>query len=244
MISPDVCSTTDKDGTTILSVEQGKVYSIIGIGSLIWDKLTVASAGLPAETIANELHADFSDVSHQKIEQDVRNFLKQLNQMGIVQVESSEAEHYRKIIGDWISGYGVLLVRLGITILLNLRLYTLAAFLLLFTADLILKLGGFRALHRTVQKWPRSAEPSVNPQMAISICIAVDRACAWYLKRTLCLQRSAIAACLLRSKGEAAEMVIGCRKIPFRGHAWVEINDQVVNDKQLVQQFYKTLDRC
>jgi len=73
---------------------------------------------------------------------------------------------------------------------------------------------------------------------------AVDLASIWYWKRALCLQRSAAAACLLRQYGFPAKMVIGARPMPFKAHAWVELNGQVVNDKAYMPEMYAVLDKC
>jgi len=73
---------------------------------------------------------------------------------------------------------------------------------------------------------------------------AVDNAAVFYYKRVLCLQRSAAGALLLRRAGYPAELVIGCRKIPFQAHAWVEVAGTVVNDNAAVTRFYTVLDRC
>ncbi len=117
------------------------------------------------------------------------------------------------------------------------------AFLGLFTADLIMKLWGFRRLHQTVKRWPVSKMN--NDQETITrVCAAVECATTYYLKHTWCLQRSAVLTCLLRAKGVPAQMVIGFRKMPFHGHAWVEVNGRVVNDNQKVLTFYRTLHRC
>jgi hypothetical protein len=60
----------------------------------------------------------------------------------------------------------------------------------------------------------------------------------------LCLQRSAATTCLLRSHGVRALLVIGAQRIPFRAHAWVEVDGQVVNDKPYMHEIYAVLDRC
>jgi len=39
-------------------------------------------------------------------------------------------------------------------------------------------------------------------------------------------------------------MVIGAQKLPFKAHAWVEVNEQVVNDKPYTREMYAVLDRC
>jgi hypothetical protein len=51
-------------------------------------------------------------------------------------------------------------------------------------------------------------------------------------------------AYLLKSYGVPARMVIGARQMPFRAHAWVEVNGRVVNDKPYVREMYAVLDRC
>ena len=76
------------------------------------------------------------------------------------------------------------------------------------------------------------------------ICAAVDMACIWYPKEVLCLQRSAATACLLKRYGIPAQMVIGAQQMPFRAHAWVEVDGRVVNDKPYTPEMYAVLDRC
>ena len=57
-------------------------------------------------------------------------------------------------------------------------------------------------------------------------------------------QRSAATACLLRQYGVAAKLVIGAQQMPFKAHAWVEVEDLVVNDKPYMHEMYAVLDRC
>jgi hypothetical protein len=39
-------------------------------------------------------------------------------------------------------------------------------------------------------------------------------------------------------------MVIGAQLMPFRAHAWVEVDGRVVNDKPYAAEVYTVLDRC
>jgi hypothetical protein len=71
----------------------------------------------------------------------------------------------------------------------------------------------------------------------------VDEACVWYVKRAACLQRSVVATWLLRRHGFAAEMVIGCRPLPFESHAWVEVAGRVVNDLPQYQRVFTVINR-
>jgi hypothetical protein len=69
-------------------------------------------------------------------------------------------------------------------------------------------------------------------------------ACIWYWKEVLCLQRSAATACLLRRFGVHSELVIAVQQMPFKAHAWVEVDGRIVNDKPYMREMYAVLDRC
>lgn len=83
-----------------------------------------------------------------------------------------------------------------------------------------------------------------TPEAIAKVCEAVDFASIWYWKKVLCLQRSAATVSLLRHEGVSAQLVIGARQIPFRAHAWVEVDGRVVNDKPYVREMYAALDKC
>jgi hypothetical protein len=121
---------------------------------------------------------------------------------------------------------------------LNLR-----AYLTLILFDMYLARGDFAALYGKVRNYPLgAATPGVNAVDRISA--AVNMACIWYWKEILCLQRSAATACLLKKHGIPAQMVIGAQLIPFKAHAWVEVDGCVVNDKPYTSEIYTVLDRC
>jgi Transglutaminase-like superfamily len=109
--------------------------------------------------------------------------------------------------------------------------------------DLYLARGNFAALYVRVRSCPVE-NIAKHRKASAEICAAVDMACIWYPKQVLCLQRSAATACLLRQYGVRAEMVIGAQQVPFRAHAWVEAEGQVVNDKSYTPEMYDVLDRC
>ena len=93
--------------------------------------------------------------------------------------------------------------------------------------------------------WLRRTAP-VRPHRTVSpedVLWSVDEACVWYVKRAACLQRSVVATWLLRRYGFAAQMVIGCRPLPFESHAWVEIDGRVVNDLPQYQRAFTVLHR-
>lgn len=119
----------------------------------------------------------------------------------------------------------------------------LQAYWMLIRFDLCLAKGDFSALYEKVRNYPRSNEtPSAD---AIErICSSVDMALIWYWKQVLCLQRSAATTCLLKGYGIPARMVIGAQQMPFKAHAWVEVEGRVVNDKPYAPEMYAVLDRC
>ncbi|MGA2605934.1 MAG: lasso peptide biosynthesis B2 protein [Halobacteriota archaeon] len=119
----------------------------------------------------------------------------------------------------------------------------LKAYWNLILFDLILARGNFAALYNKVRKYPVGNKPAV-PDAVERICSAVDMACIWYWKEALCLQRSAATACLLKQYGVLAQVVIGAQQMPFKAHAWVEVDRRVVNDKPYTPEMYAVLDRC
>jgi hypothetical protein len=119
----------------------------------------------------------------------------------------------------------------------------LKAYLKLIYFDLYLARGNFAALYEKVRNYP-VAEMHPAPGAVKRICDAVDRACIWYWKEALCLQRSSATACLLKKYGVRAQMVIGAQQMPFKAHAWVEVDGQVVNDRPYTPEMYGVLDRC
>jgi Transglutaminase-like superfamily len=119
----------------------------------------------------------------------------------------------------------------------------LKAYLKLIHFDLYLARGNFASLYNRVRKYP-VAKRAPAPDTVERICAAVDMACIWYWKAALCLQRSSATACLLKQHGVSAQMVIGAQQMPFRAHAWVEVDGQVVNDKPYTREMYVVLERC
>ena len=117
------------------------------------------------------------------------------------------------------------------------------AYFTLVVFDFYLVRGNFDALYQRVRNC-RSTKTNSSFDTVASICRAVDLACIWYPKEVLCLQRSATTAVLLKRRGVSAELVIGAQPVPFKAHAWVEVDGRVVNDKPYVPETYAVLDRC
>src|ERR1700737_443357 len=127
----------------------------------------------------------------------------------------------------------------------------LRAYAKLVYFDLCLARGSFEAMCDWVRDYPLGIRPPrdiVAPIVveqiwaeqiwAQQICAEMDMACIWYPKEVLCLQRSAATACLLKEYGIPATMVFGAQQMPFRSHAWVEVEGRVVNDKPYTPEMY------
>ena len=124
-----------------------------------------------------------------------------------------------------------------------MSLLAMRAYLMLLYFDLFLARKDFGGLYSKVRLCPLASHQGRGP-VTEAICAAVDTACIWYWKEVLCLQRSAASACLLRRYGIPAQMMIGIQKIPFRAHAWVEVEGRIVNDKPYMRELYVVLDHC
>lgn len=124
-----------------------------------------------------------------------------------------------------------------------MRFLKMRAYAKLILFDRFLYHEDFESLYTKVRNCPvRNERP--DPMSVEQICYSVDFATIWYWKHVQCLQRSAVTACLLREQGVPAEMVIGAQQLPFKAHAWVEVDGQVVNDKPYMREMYAVLDRC
>ena len=110
--------------------------------------------------------------------------------------------------------------------------------------DFYLSRRNFAALYEKVRNYPLGKKRQPGPETIERICSAMDMACIWYWKEALCLQRSAATACLLKQYGVSAQLVIGAQQIPFKAHAWVEVEGRVVNDRPYMGEIYAVLDRC
>lgn len=124
-----------------------------------------------------------------------------------------------------------------------MRFLSLKAYGKLILFDLYLARGNFAALYGKVRNYPVSSKKPMHDAVE-RICSAMDMACIWYWKEARCLQRSAATACLLKQYGVRAQMVIGAQQLPFKAHAWVEVEGCVVNDKPYMREMYAVLDRC
>jgi hypothetical protein len=120
----------------------------------------------------------------------------------------------------------------------------LHSWLLLLYFDWIMRRHQFSELHRIVENEPIRPTTSARLTPFEEVSRAIDYACVLYFRRVLCLQRSSATVVLLRRLGWNAEMLIGAQVVPFKSHAWCEINGVIVNDKPYMHDIYEVLDRC
>jgi hypothetical protein len=118
----------------------------------------------------------------------------------------------------------------------------LRALFVLLAYDLLGVVCRFQAFYSMVKRWKVVGSP--EPYTIDRICMAVNYACAWYPKQALCLQRSFATTYLLRKHGVSAQMVLGAQKLPFKAHAWVEVEGRAINERSNVQATYAVWDRC
>ena len=117
------------------------------------------------------------------------------------------------------------------------------ALLGLLAFDLFKYSHNFAKIHHAVRSCPVAAKVA-PPGIVAQVSQAVNYACAWYPKQALCLQRSVVTTRLLRSYGVSAQLVFGAQKLPFKAHAWVEVEGQTINERRNVQAIYGVWERC
>lgn len=117
------------------------------------------------------------------------------------------------------------------------------ALLTLFAYDVLSIFCRFETIYCMVKRW-RVANVAPGQDTINRVCMAVNYACIWYPKQALCLQRSFVTTRLLRRHGVPAHVVLGAQKLPFKAHAWVEVDGQAINERSNVQATYAVWDRC
>jgi hypothetical protein len=117
------------------------------------------------------------------------------------------------------------------------------ALLMLLAYDILSLLCRFQTLYSMVKGWKVTGN-ATDRDVIERVCMAVNYASVWYPKQALCLQRSFVTTYLLRRQGVSANMVLGAQKLPFKAHAWVEVDGRAVNERSNVQATYAVWDRC
>ena len=113
----------------------------------------------------------------------------------------------------------------------------------LFAYDILSTICRFQTIYSMVKRWKINGKIT-GTGIPDRVCMAVNYACVWYPKQALCLQRSFVTAYLLRKHGVPAQMVLGAQKLPFKAHAWVEVDGRAINERLDVQTTYAVWDKC
>jgi len=230
---------TTEDGGILLDLANNRFLKLNPIGVQIW---TALSEGASSADVGVKIAAKYHVELH-RVVSDITQLLLQAAEIGLspghfhIAEPESKSDKQNGTSFPW---YGP---QLGTTASPRNR-QVLTAIVGLFIFDFILSTRSLQALCESVQGWPVKQQPD-NPQLPTvgQVCAAVEKASLWYPKKSLCLQRSAVATWLLRREGIAAELVLAVRAMPFMAHAWVEVNGDVINDRPHVKRLYRVLAR-
>ncbi len=255
----------EDDGCVVLDVERDRFLKLNPVGAAIWRRL---QAGESEAQIAREL-AQVYQVEEQRVAADVQALRDRLAAMGITpntaptppaspapSVPAATPSTVPSTVPYYAQGYAQARstnsASGGAPPPTPPRTMVLEALLGLVAFDLVLALRSLKGLSATVQRVPvrprrGSGGSDASPDAGdvahdvAQVCAAVEKACVWYPKQAVCLQRSAVTTWLMRRHGVPARLVIGVRPMPFLAHAWVEVDGTVVNDWPRVSQFYPSL---
>lgn len=242
-VAGEVCfSPATDDGCIILDVRQDSILSLNSTGALMFAKLAASEKGMTRAELLAAIAEEFADVPLARLEAAVDRLLNQLTERNVIETSVTRGPS-RAWARNKVSAVCVVCLKAVIKPLLWVKARTTAALILLTSMDAMLKVGGFNTLHDVVKRWKLRQLSSDATETIADGCATVEKACIWHPKEKLCLQRSAVATCLLRSLGVPAEMVIGVHKMPFYGHSWVEVDGTVVNDHKNVQTFFSVISR-
>jgi hypothetical protein len=227
---------TSKDGGVLFDLDNDEFWKLDPIASNMWSLLC---AGKSESDIVTTL-STLCDVDPGRVAKDLESLLQSAEKRKItpeyVQISEGskpsiqEHKHYPYY------GQGLDQARPRPS-----RLRVCHAFLFLAAFDLALSIGSLKTLCLRVRRWPLRQPRRGDAEMIGRICTAVERACVWYPKKAVCLQRSAVTVCLLKSVGIDARMIVGARVMPMLSHAWVEVNGEVVNDYLKVTTVYQSV---
>ena len=81
-VHPEVRTTPgDEDGSVIINLESGKVFSLNGVGAKVW---TMIEQGLTFEGLLDSLAGEY-DLPRQRLQDDLKTFIHELERKGLVQ---------------------------------------------------------------------------------------------------------------------------------------------------------------
>jgi hypothetical protein len=228
-----------QDGAVLMDIENDRLLKLNSVGVEIW---TLFCSGDSEPKIVEKLVHKYS-VDPQRVAEDVRALLRRISELGVdarssIIAGASSSPSLQPNNQPTFRWYAQDANNPTPKPRATTVFY---AFLGLIAFDLILSFRSFKSLCSSVAKFPVRRREHLDAKLTGFVCGAVERACVWYPKKALCLQRSAVTACLLKFHGIAARMTIGVRPMPFMAHAWVEVDGSVINDFPNVKSFYPSL---
>jgi len=237
--TPGLRTATSKDGAVLFDLEHDRFLKLNSVAAEMWRRL---NAGNTESQIIDSISEQYG-VDKQRVATDLHTLLVRIAELGVDLSRSKSAEP-EQVCRD--HGAGSSRFRFAQDTKEHgtkpRGWLVFCSILGLATFDLALWAASLKWLCRAVRAWPsKDRAPKDVVSVIGQVCSAVEKGCVWYPKKTLCLQRSAVTACLLRRQGIAARLVIGARPIPFLAHAWVEVEGSVVNDLPRVKDFYHAL---
>jgi hypothetical protein len=229
------------DGAVLLDIRQGLCLSMNAVGARIWSLLKLQRSWDEITACISEEFAAPLD----EVQTDAHAFIEALFVQRMIVGSKEVAKNHSKLdkACTLIIALYHRLLRPSMKKTLSARVLLLQAFAALLLFDLLGLSYDFARMHEFVCSW-RTSTGKPDIRAAAQIVKAVNSACVWYPKRIRCLQRAAVLTCLLRRHGIKAAMVMGAQKLPFRAHAWTEVDGHVINERRDVRSFYLVWERC
>jgi hypothetical protein len=216
------------------------LLKVNSIGVRFWQELVEAK---PERQIVEDLASEY-DIDRGLVQEDLRVFQARISELGLcppTKAASGENDHSKNRTPPPLPNFPWYAGNRDETASAP-PLLTACGLAGLFVFDCILSLLSMKGLCRVVSVWPtRNKLLTDEASLLQKACRGVERACVWYPRKTLCLQRSAVTTCMLRFAGLPAKLVLGAQPMPFQAHAWVELHGAVVNDHKGVRRVYRVL---
>ena len=103
----------------------------------------------------------------------------------------------------------------------------------------LLKKHGMKTIQHYNKKYATKNNKSrLNNKKTFQIIHLIDKVCFLFWGDAECLHRSLIGYKLLRRMGVEVELVVGVKKFPFGSHAWIEYDNEIINDLKEIRSSY------
>jgi hypothetical protein len=240
MPSESVREVENQDGAVLLDIRHRICLFMTPMELQVWRLITLNKT---IDQIVYCLGNQFPGTAKQVILEDVVRFVDGLRGTGVL--ASQHPAHFQKhrhLSRSLLFFFQRFAQRIDQRLPRSRRLLVWRAFLGLLLFDLCRLGKDFGKIQALVGNWAVAESPS-DPDSMDKVCAAMNHACVWYPKYVACAQRSAVTTCLLRSCSVRAQMVIGAQTMPFKAHAWTEVNGSPVNERRNVHSLL-VWERC